>query len=408
MRNCKLLWALPAVLLLGCQVLSCGSEEIQRPPVIEPLMPDNGPEGTAGSISMAGATQATICQAMAGGDVFRIPSIIALPDSSILVFAEYRHNSWLDKSYTDVVVRRSTDGGKTWSAANNLTASQNSGAFAYMDPCPIYDPKTGNIFLFCTRWNKGNTDVTNNKAILITSSDGGQTWQAPMDFTDRVIADGMYSSGFGPGHGIVITGEKYKGRLILISRQSDGTSNYCSAIWSDDNGINWKHGSTVTGGEAQIAESGINKLYLNVRRGANRQYSNSLDGGQSWSPLLQDASLPVLDGGCEASVLGAGGDMVFYCGPKGGTATSSYDNRKGLTLFRSPVSGMTWSRRQELYSLASGYSDMTILPNGKLAVVFEAGPGQGFTKGGSRPAGWLRLDIIILPAEVTDYDYWFE
>jgi sialidase-1 len=51
---------------------------------------------------------------------------------------------------------------------------------------------------------------------------------------------------------------------------------------------------------------------------------------------------------------------------------------------------------------------MTLLPNGKLAVVFEAGPGEGFTKGGSRPAGWLRLDIIILPAEVTDYDYWFE
>lgn len=100
--------------------------------------------------------------------------------------------------------------------------------------------------------------------------------------------------------------------------------------------------------------------------------------------------------------------MIFYCGPKGGTATSSYDNRTGLTLFRSPVSGMTWSRRQELYSLASGYSDMALLPNGKLAVVFEAGPGQGFTKAGSRPAGWLRLDIIILPAEVTDYDYWFE
>ena len=28
--------------------------------------------------------------------------------------------------------------------------------------------------------------------------------------------------------------------------------------------------------------------------------------------------------------------------------------------------------------------------------------------GGNRPAGWMRLDVLILPKEVTDYGYWFE
>lgn len=408
MKNYKYFWIIPLVLILSCQILSCGSEEIQRPPVTEPLMPDHGPEGTAGSITMAGATQVTICSATAGGDVYRIPSIITLADSTMLVFAELRHNSWRDKAYTDVVVRRSSDGGKTWSAATNLTESVNGGDYAYMDPSPIYDPKTGNILLFCSRWNKLDTNVKNNRAFLTTSSDGGNTWSIPSDVSDKILAEGMYIAGFGPGHGIALTSEKHKGRLVLITRQSDGTNTYCCSIWSDDNGLTWSHGATVSGGEAQIAESGANKLYLNVRRGASRYYSTSTNGGQSWSPLLLDSSLPTIEGGCESSVLGVGDDMVFYCGPKGGTATSSNDNRVGLTLFRSAVGGITWSRKQELYSLASGYSDMTTLPSGRLAIVFEAGPGQGFTKEGNRPAGWLRLDIIVLPKEVVDYDYWFE
>ncbi|MBQ7194204.1 MAG: exo-alpha-sialidase [Bacteroidales bacterium] len=408
MKKTRLIWTLPLLLLLSVQTLSCGSKEIERPPVTEPLMPDKGPEGTAGSVSMAGAVQTVICSAGTGTDLYRIPSVISLSDGTILVFAELRHNSWRDKSYTDVVVRRSTDGGQTWSAAANLTKSINSGDYAYMDPTPVYDPENGNIFLFCTRWNKLDTDVTKNRAFMIVSSDGGLTWNTPSDISDSIILSGMFSAGFGPGHGIVINSEKNKGRLVVITRQSNGSSLYCCSIWSDDHGRSWKTGSTVTGGEAQIAESSPGKLYLNVRRGASRYYSYSTDGGSSWSTLLLDSALPTIEGGCEASVLGAGSDMVFYCGPSGGTATSSHDNRVGLTLFRSAVGALTWSRRQELYSLASGYSDMTLLPDGRLAVVFEAGPEQGFIKAATRPAGWMRLDIIVLPAEVTNYDYWFE
>ena len=51
---------------------------------------------------------------------------------------------------------------------------------------------------------------------------------------------------------------------------------------------------------------------------------------------------------------------------------------------------------------------MTILKDGSLAIIFEAGDEKGFIKSANRVPGWLRLDLMILPAEVTDYDYWFE
>lgn len=99
--------------------------------------------------------------------------------------------------------------------------------------------------------------------------------------------------------------------------------------------------------------------------------------------------------------------MLFYCGPESGPAISGHDNRYGLKLFRSAVGGAAWTRKQVLFEMASGYSDMTLLGDGKLAVIFEAGPEKGFIKAANREPGWMRLDFMVLPAEITDYNYWF-
>lgn len=402
-----------SIVLAGLMTLSTivsGCEkEIQRPEVTEPLMPDLGPEGTAGTIGSAEVTRTTVFSAAANNEVFRIPSVITAKDGSILVFAEDRHESWRDKSYTDVVVKRSTDNGKTWSAAVSITGSLNAGDFAFMDPTPVLDENTGTIYLFCNRWNELNTDYTNNRAFMSKSTDHGATWSNPVDVTDQIVNAGMYCGGFGPGHGIMIKEGRYAGRLVLITRQNSATgSGNCYAIYSDDGGSSWSIGGAVSSGEAQIAEAGEDKLYINIRRGAARYSSFSLDGGASWSAAQQDVSLPSVDGGCQASVLGTGSNMVFYCGPESGAASDGHDNRYGLKLFRSATSGSGWTRSQVLYEMASGYSDMTLLQDGRMAIIFEAGDEKGFIKTSNRVPGWLRLDLMVLPAEITDYDYWFE
>ena len=379
--------------------------EIQRPEVTDPLMPDKGPEGTE-SIGAASVKRTSVYHSGPNNQVYRIPSIVTAKDGSLLIFCEDRHNSWVDKSYTDIVCKRSTDNGETWSASTSITGSINSGEYAYMDPTPVVDAN-GKIIVFFTRWNKLNTDVRNNRAFMSYSTDNGVTWSVPEDVSDRILAEGMFSSGFGPGHGIMIKDGKYAGRLVVITRQHNGSSGSGYCIWSDDNGENWHCGVATQSGEAQIAESGKDKLHLNIRRGAYRYTASSSDGGNSWSTPLSDGALPIIEGGCEASVLGTGNDIVFYCGPAGGPASSGHDNRYGLKLFRSTTNGTHWSKNQVLYELASGYSDMTLLEDGSLAIVFEAGPEKGFIKSSNRTPGWMRLDLIILPSDLTDYNFWF-
>lgn len=116
------------LLMLPCALSACGDDEIQRPEVTAPLMPDLGPEATEGTISLSQIETSTPFTAGTGANSYRIPSIVTAGDGSLLVFCEARHESWMDKSHTDIVVRRSTDNGQTWSEAVNLTASANGAA----------------------------------------------------------------------------------------------------------------------------------------------------------------------------------------------------------------------------------------------------------------------------------------
>lgn len=258
------------LVMLPCALSACADDEIKRPDVTAPLMPELGPEGTEGTISLSQIESSTPFTAGTGANSYRIPSIVTAGDGSLLVFCEARHESWMDKSHTDIVVRRSTDNGKSWSEAVNLTASANGGEYAFMDPTPVADTETGKIFLFCCRWVKSDADATKTRAFRIVSTDNGATWGAPEDVTATVIREGYYSSGFGPGSGIRISRGKYAGRLIFPSRQYDGTSSSGVAVYSDDHGATWKIGSEVLGGECQIAEAGENSLTINVRKGSDR------------------------------------------------------------------------------------------------------------------------------------------
>lgn len=407
-------YCLRVLLMAGCLVTpplalsACADDEIKRPEVTSPVMPDLGPEATEGTISLSQMETYTPFTAGTGAHSYRIPAMVTAADGSLLVFCEARYNSWMDKSYTDIVVRRSTDNGKTWSEQTNLTGSANGGGYAFMDPTPVADRTTGRIFVFCCRWVKSDADATKTRAYMISSSDNGATWSDPADVTDQVIVPGCFSSGFGPGSGVQISRGRRAGRLILPSRQYNGSASKGFAVYSDDHGATWKVSSEVLGGESQIAECGEDRLTVNIRKGADRYSSFSKDGGQTWTAAAKDGGLPSFESGCHASVCSGGGNMVFYCGPKGGAKSSTHDNRYELMLYRSPTGAQGWTRSQLLYDLAAGYPDMTLLGDGRLAIVFEAGPEKGFITRSSRPAGWMRLDVLILPREVADYGYWFE
>ncbi|WP_461791690.1 sialidase family protein [Pedobacter sp.] len=335
---------------------------------------------------------------------YRIPTLVTTKNGSLLLFAEARKTTWRDKSPTDIVVKRSADNGQNWSAMTLLTSGGNN---AYMDPTALVDHTTGRIFLFCTLVPSTDQTGPSNTAWVITSDDDGLTWSAPRNVTSEIIAPGFYNSGFAPGSGLQMKGTTYKDRLILPVRQSDATRTRNRAVYSDDHGATWKIGNeALDGGEWQIAESPLNTL-INNRRGDGKRYkAKSTNGGLSWAAFTEDSQLRTVSGGCQGSILGID-KVLFYTGPVGGPESETMDNRGNLMIYRSFNGGDTWTKQFLLYDKAASYSCITQLKDGRLAIVFESADTPTFPKAATRPAGWIRLDVLILPKEVVLEDHWF-
>src|SRR5687767_1038259 len=83
-----------------------------------------------------------------GYHTFRIPSLLLTPKGTLLAFAEGRKNGRSDSGHIDLVLKRSTDSGRTWSAIE-VVASDAPNTIG--NPCPVVDRETGTIWLLLTR-----------------------------------------------------------------------------------------------------------------------------------------------------------------------------------------------------------------------------------------------------------------
>lgn len=337
-------------------------------------------------------------------DSYRIPSLVTTKKGNLLAFSEARRLSSTDKTPTNIVVKRSTDNGKTWSAMQFITQGKKD---AYMDPVALVDKVTGKIFLFTNRWPQKDHSMKKNTSWLITSIDDGVSWSQPKNVTDKITAPGHFMNGFGPGSGIQMKGEKYKNRLILPTRQYDGEILRNRTVYSNDHGETWNIGKKASvGGEFEIAESPKDTLIFNLRAGkGERKKARSYDGGISWTQAVVDKQLETTTdyGGCHSSILGMD-DLLYFSGPAGGKTDSLHEDRLNLKLYKSPDGGATWPNNILLFEKAAGYSDITALPNGDLAIIFETGDTQGFPKmiPGNRPPGWMRIDVIVISKNSND------
>lgn len=344
-----------------------------------------------------------------GIDTYRIPTLTTSKKGTLLLFVEARKVSSTDKTPTDIALKRSEDNGKSWSKIQILTIS---GEDAFMDPVALVDKVTGRIFLFTTLWPSDDHSKLKNTAWVIISDDDGLSWSKPRNITKEIVAPNHYIGGFGPGAGIQMNGNQFKDRLIVPTRQSDGKISKNRTVYSDDHGETWKIGTNAPdGGEYQIAESPNNVLKYNLRAAkGKRTVSKSEDGGVSWNNSHIDFRLQssVDYGGCQGSMLGID-SMLFYVGPAGGLGGVDNEDRQNLFIYRSLNGGETWEDDYLLHDKSAGYSCITQLSDGRLAIVFEASDSKGFPKmtPGNRPPGWMRLDVIILPNEIVNRDTWF-
>jgi len=318
-----------------------------------------------------------------GYHTFRIPAIETAPDGSLLAFAEARKYNANDPGYgkqdIDLVYRRSTDGGKTWSP---MKVIEDPGElWSAANPATVVDRQTRRVWLLYLRCKpergteQARPGTDDSQVLARTSDDDGQTWSDPIDLTkiSRDMADPKWRiSVVGPG-GMI---QDRKGRLIAPLWKFEPFGNF--ALYSDDHGKTWQRGDMVPGpgDENQLVELAGGRILMDIRQnsGGHRWMSASSDGGKTWSkPRPGNPVSPVC---CAIERLtskaaGDARDRILWTGPKG-------PDRKNLVLRVSYDEGQTFKNERLISPQFAAYSDLTILKDKSVGVFWERGVEQGY------------------------------
>jgi len=311
---------------------------------------------------------------------YRIPAIETAEDGSLLAFAEARKHNLSDPggkgNEIDLVLKRSTDGGATWSA---MKVIEHSGEFwSSANPAAVVDRRNGRVWVFYLRCKPGRgtnearpgTDDAANLARF--SDDHGLTWSSPMDLTNvaRDLADTQWRISVpGPGGAI----QDRRGRLIVPMWRFAPWGAF--AVFSEDHGRTWQRGAEVPGlqggDEDQMVELADGRLLLDIRqqKGPSRWLAVSSDGGRTWSEPR--AGQPVTPVCCaiERYTLESAGDdrdRILWTGPLG-------PGRSKLVARVSYDEGRTFPHERLISEELAAYSDLTVLKDRSAGVLWERG-----------------------------------
>jgi sialidase-1 len=323
-----------------------------------------------------------------GYHTYRIPAITVTTKGTVLAFAEGRKQNQTDAGKIDLIVKRSTDGGDTWSDLQIVWAD---GENSCGNPSPIVDSESGVIWLPMT-WNRGHDTESkilagkgeNTRRVFVTCSrDDGLTWEKPRDITTTTKHTSWRWYATGPGSGIQLTRGPHAGRLLAAcdhSRAEDGQ--YGShAIISDDHGQTWKLAGIVPEpgvNESTVAELPDSKILINMRTMRKggvakkaRHVAISDDGGSTWHDQRYDESLiePICQAALERCRWPEGDTpgVLLFSNP------ASESKREKMTIRASFDDGATWPAAFLVHAGASAYSDLAVLPDGRIACLYEAG-----------------------------------
>jgi sialidase-1 len=279
------------------------------------------------------------------------------------------------------VMKRSTDGGKTWSAMQVIEDPGEKWSAA--NPATVLDRQNGRLWLLYLRCKPGRSTDTARagtddiQTLARSSDDHGVTWSQPIDLTAvaRDMSDSRWrSSVIGPGGAI----QARSGRLIAPVWKVDPWG--VLAIYSDDHGRTWQRGETVPGGrggdENQVVELADGRILMDIRQGSgpHRWLSESSDGGKTWSAPRPGVTVTPVACAIERYTLRSAGDdrdRILWTGPKG-------PDRTHLVVRTSYDEGKTFVNERPIWEKEAAYSDLTILKDKTVGVLWERGEKSGY------------------------------
>ncbi len=286
-------------------------------------------------------------------------------DGTVLVFKEERERKRVE-------VKRSEDGGRTWSDPIVVGERVPIGADMSDDGrykgehvgwselgSVVVDEMSGEIMVFAMGLAPSDT--------LYRSLDHGKTWRSEKTVIKPDL-NGWLATTYCCDPGITLRHGKKKGRLLMPSQVFVGAVNedgsrvylnkgqgrkyfakrYSNALYSDDGGMTWTPSqpfSLLGSSEPGLLEVKGGRIYYNARthvREGNKLVGQSLDGGESWVEAKEDDEL--FDGppdvyrckGALAKFQYNGQEVLLFSAP------GQRDKRDDITIRASLDGGATW------------------------------------------------------------------
>ena len=363
--------------------------------------PADGVCAAAGCAGARCSQDVSGCYCSCGYAMYGGPQLAVTKAGTLLSVVEGRKHKWDEgdegagqaKAWHDILLKRSTDSGRTWSNATIVYSESGGWGSAAGNANStignsevVVDQHTGEIFIFMCR---------NNSNVLLTSStDDARTFAAAKDVSAQVKPDslgwGWYATTFSSLQ--IRHHPKYKGRLVACADHVVGqwkaypiTNGHSHTILSDTHGSSWRVGKTPlalpSSNECSLAELANGTIVMNARNyldakdgtqpckapcKVHRYIAHSHDGGESFEVgwFAQDLPDPIVFSDMTAT---ADGRTLLLTHPPSESA------RRNVSLFASGDGGASWSLAAQLEHGPSQYSSIAMLPDGSAAIQVDSG-----------------------------------
>ncbi len=331
---------------------------------------------------------------------YRIPGLLRAANGDLLVIAEKRNDGPGDIGNHDIVMKRSADQGRTWSAEQLILDDDDR---VCTDLTLGIDRETQKLWLFFLRDKK--------KYAHLTSSDHGLTWQGPVMIYEQVTqpawdqlkgkADEEEPAnpkghmakwekgwaqryGCGPGNAVV---QLKSGRLLVPARHREDIGkgrlrSFAHSFFSDDHGATWTLGGSIgiNTSECQFIELTNGDVRVISRNESSEDAPDNLrhltaishDGGKTWGELHRQEEL--ITPRCHGSVERFDAQRLLFSSPASPFRQKEHPyGRYNLTVRLSLDDGASWSAGRTLWPHPGSYSDLVVLEDKTIACIYERG-----------------------------------
>lgn len=325
----------------------------------------------------------------AGSQYYRNPAILNIGENTVLAFCDYRYDNvnGLGKDYDgsdnghrmDVIVRKSTDNGKTWGnvtiVASGMEGTESVPASGYAGPAVAYNGSK--VVCLMAKGSNAYDSSEGLKDVAISTSEDGVTWTAPQDLA--IDWGGLKPTSFyvTPGKGVTYSDNRVA--FVINAKVGGRTQEYL--LYSGESCANWTVDPTPLSGkgkESKVELHNDGSLLVMGKKPISKDCNNDL------LYFTRSGEVNPFDGVLQTVIWKYEGDRM-----------------KDMRLYASFDKTATW---KELFYIQPGNAATSSMQrvSGGLAICFEDGSIGNDEKDGCYALTYVVIDEKMIAEQSAD------